>query len=174
MTEGTSMNEQPHHSQFQDCARPNWPQIKIDFEAGTLAVREIARREGVSDTAIGKRAKSESWDTGLRQPANQPLPGLQTTPQTEVQTTAHDVVEIVRAYAAAAQPPEPDDEFKWSTDNPDVLVWDRPAIAVYLNPMQQIVIREESRMGEDDAYIRVDRRDVPALIKRLEELSHGA
>lgn len=44
----------------------NWDQIKIDFEAGAIAVREIARREGISDTAIHKRAKSEDWDAGLR------------------------------------------------------------------------------------------------------------
>jgi uncharacterized protein YjcR len=44
---------------------PNWPQIKTDYEAGTIPVRQIAALAGVSDTAIHKRAKSEGWDADV-------------------------------------------------------------------------------------------------------------
>jgi hypothetical protein len=148
---------------------PDWARIKTDFAAGALSVREIARREGVSDTAIHKRATSEGWDPGLRQPVNPCLPGLQTEPQTKPTDAAEIGRTVERALASTAHP-LPADDFEWSACNPDVLVWDRPSLAVYLNPMQQIVIRAEANGDDDDAFIRLDRRDVPMLIRRLEEL----
>ena len=169
------MNEQ-HQGDFQLDTKPNWTAIRTDFEAGTVSTREIARREGVSDTAIHKRAKSEGWNTGLRKPENPSLqPSLQpaqTSPQTTVQTTldAAAVDRIIDAVKTATGDDDAD-RFKWNTDNPDVIVWDRPSVAVYRNPMDQIVIRAESNTDEDDPCIRLDRRDVPALIRRLQELA---
>jgi hypothetical protein len=46
---------------------------------------------------------------------------------------------------------------------------------VYLNNWNQLVIRVEAAWSdEDDPCIWIDSRDVPALIKRLEALCHGA
>jgi hypothetical protein len=157
--------------------KPNWDQIRADYEAGLVSIRQIAAREGISDTAIHKRAKSEGWDAGLRKPDEPALPGLQTpvqtTPQTSPAEVDHIVAAVQRAYATAAHP-EPKDDFEWKPENEAVLLTDRPALAVYLNPWNQIVLRTEARWDEDDPCIWIDRRDVPALIKRLEALSHGA
>jgi transposase-like protein len=71
---------------------PDWAQIRIDFEAGDVSTREIARRHDISDTAIHKRAKAEQWK-GLQAPqtegANHDAPPL----QTELQTTIAKAVE---------------------------------------------------------------------------------
>jgi hypothetical protein len=161
---------------------PNWLAIKADFEDSEISVREIARRHGVSDSAVHKKAKAEGWNASLRATANQVQTGPQTEAQTAVQTTpplapgssgdaAAAVEQIIQKHTAPQPKPE-DDEFKWDMENPDVLVWDRPSIALYYNKMGQIVIREEARWPDDeDPYIRIDRHDVPALIEKLRELA---
>lgn len=39
----------------------DWPAIERDYCLGLEAVRELARRHGVSETAIRRRAKAEHW-----------------------------------------------------------------------------------------------------------------
>lgn len=46
-------------------ATPDWEKIEADYRAGVLSIREIAGQHGVSDTAIRKRAKAQSWDRDL-------------------------------------------------------------------------------------------------------------
>lgn len=43
----------------------DWERIESFFRAGLLSVREIASANGVSHTAIQKRAKAEGWDRNL-------------------------------------------------------------------------------------------------------------
>ena len=43
----------------------DWERIAADYRAGLLSVREIAATQGVSHTAINKRAKAEGWDRDL-------------------------------------------------------------------------------------------------------------
>lgn len=61
------------------------------------------------------------------------------------------------------------DDFKWhdpaTKDN--IVVPSVDAIAVYLNPHGDVVIRQESRMGEDDSIIVVPRSMVENLIGAL-------
>jgi uncharacterized membrane protein len=42
-------------------AAPDWERIEGDYRAGVLSVREIAASQGISHTAIQKRAKAEGW-----------------------------------------------------------------------------------------------------------------
>lgn len=42
-------------------AAPDWERIEGDYRAGLLSVREIAASQGISHTAIQKRAKAEGW-----------------------------------------------------------------------------------------------------------------
>jgi len=44
---------------------PDWERIESDYRAGLLSVREIAATNGVSHTAIAKRAKAYGWDRDL-------------------------------------------------------------------------------------------------------------
>jgi hypothetical protein len=147
-------------------AGPDWDMIRADFEAGALSVREIARRAGISHTGILKRANAEGWKPGFQPPVETKLETAVETKPPLTEAAVDRIIEAIKADKTAD-----DDEFNWDVDNHDVLLWDRPAIAVYLNRMSQIVIREESRNGDDDAYIRIDRRDVPVLVQRLQELA---
>jgi hypothetical protein len=49
----------------QDKKAPDWERIEADYRAGLLSVREIAASEGISHTAINKRAKAERWERDL-------------------------------------------------------------------------------------------------------------
>ncbi|MFC3816557.1 hypothetical protein [Lysobacter sp. GCM10012299] len=46
-------------------AAPDWERIEELYRAGVLSVREIAADQGVSHTAIQKRAKSHAWERDL-------------------------------------------------------------------------------------------------------------
>lgn len=45
---------------------PDWERIEADYRAGLLSVREIAAANGVSHTAIQKRAKTQGWERDLQ------------------------------------------------------------------------------------------------------------
>jgi hypothetical protein len=46
--------------------RPDWDRIERDYRAGILSLREIAGKDGnVTEGAIRKRAKRDSWDRDL-------------------------------------------------------------------------------------------------------------
>lgn len=44
----------------------DWERIESDYRAGVLSVREIATSQGISHTAIQKRAKAEGWERDLK------------------------------------------------------------------------------------------------------------
>ncbi|MEQ1977391.1 hypothetical protein [Xenorhabdus sp. SGI240] len=46
-------------------AKPDWEAIESAYRAGSLSIREIASKHGVSDTAIRKRASSNGWQRDL-------------------------------------------------------------------------------------------------------------
>ncbi|MFT8245208.1 terminase [Roseomonas sp. BN140053] len=73
-----------------DRAETDWEAVEAEYRAGQRAIRQIARRHGLSDTAIRKRAKAGGW---VRDTANLPVEAEQ---------------EHIPARAAVAfQPPAP-------------------------------------------------------------------
>jgi hypothetical protein len=44
---------------------PDWQKIERHYRAGTLSIREIARQNGISDTAIRKQARKAAWTKDL-------------------------------------------------------------------------------------------------------------
>lgn len=48
-----------------DKGPPDWEAIEALYRAGSLSIREIAKRHGVSDTAIRKKAKADGWERDL-------------------------------------------------------------------------------------------------------------
>lgn len=50
---------------LNDKKAPDWERIEADYRAGVLSVREIAAAQGVSHTAIQKRAKANGWERDL-------------------------------------------------------------------------------------------------------------
>ena len=45
--------------------QPDWEAIERAYRAGSLSIRTIAERQGVSDTAIRKKAKVQGWARDL-------------------------------------------------------------------------------------------------------------
>ncbi|WP_261373248.1 hypothetical protein [Yersinia mollaretii] len=45
--------------------KPDWEKIETEYRAGLFSVREIATQQGISHTAINKRAKAEGWERDL-------------------------------------------------------------------------------------------------------------
>ncbi|AJJ62328.1 hypothetical protein [Yersinia aldovae] len=45
--------------------KPDWEKIEAEYRAGLFSVREIATQQGISHTAINKRAKAEGWERDL-------------------------------------------------------------------------------------------------------------
>lgn len=45
---------------------PNWTQIENEYRAGLKALRAIAAPQGISETAIRKRAKRDGWQRDLK------------------------------------------------------------------------------------------------------------
>jgi hypothetical protein len=70
------------------------------------------------------------------------------------------------------------DEFDWGPNNPDLICAHQPALAVYLNNYNQIVLLAQAgsctcdACGDDagDVHILVSRHYVAALIRRLQQL----
>jgi hypothetical protein len=142
---------------------PNWDRIRADYEAGATPIREIARREGISDTAIAKHAKAHGWSAGLRSGANKGANQFAAPVQTSLQTPVQTSVQTK---------PEADDlDFDWRRCRDDIVVPSQPAIAVYTNPDDAVVIRQEGYYGpEEDHWVFVHRQNLHALIHRLQQL----
>ncbi|WP_455923285.1 hypothetical protein [Pseudomonas putida] len=45
--------------------QPDWEAIERAYRAGALSIRTIAERNGISDTAIRKKAKAAGWERDL-------------------------------------------------------------------------------------------------------------
>ncbi len=63
--------------------------------------------------------------------------------------------------------PGPED-FDWMSE--DVVIPTQPAIAVYLNRCDEIVIRQEAPYPDEDQFIRIRRENLWPLIHRLTEI----
>jgi hypothetical protein len=61
----------------------------------------------------------------------------------------------------------PPDDFKWEPENEAVIVAQQQAIAIYINPWGQVVIRAAGEDYGEDVFIRVSPEHVPALIAKL-------
>jgi len=74
-----------------------------------------------------------------------------------------------KPIAQAGSEPEPD---FFAPGSPDLVIVHQPAIAVYTNNYDAIVIRAEPHdVHDDDVVITVRKGDAPALAQRLMELA---
>jgi hypothetical protein len=176
MTDGRDHRHHHHHHRRRKTimldtpttTAPNWERIKFDFEAGILSIRAIARREGISDTSIHKKAKSNGSLRKPAGPANPMLPGL----QTEVQTDRAEVAQTVERLEKTVQESidQADDQFNWDPENEEILAPESRALALYINRWGQIVLRQNGGY-DDDVWILINIHDVPRLVERLKELA---
>jgi hypothetical protein len=66
-----------------------------------------------------------------------------------------------------------DDRFDWSRANPDILLPQQPATAVYQNGFDQVVIRQEDQFGDSDSemWVVINLGELPTLIARLQDIA---
>lgn len=65
-----------------------------------------------------------------------------------------------------------DEKFNWSAENPQVVIAKQDAVAIYLNPDNDIVIRREADWPDEDedAFIVIPRFAARRFIEALERL----
>jgi hypothetical protein len=74
----------------------------------------------------------------------------------------------------AIDPPKPKrTRFDWSAANEDVVLRMQPATAIYVNTVNQIVIRQEG-VFDDDTITILNIESVPAFIRRLQDVAQEA
>lgn len=61
-------------------------------------------------------------------------------------------------------------EFDWVADKDDVIVPSVDATAVYTNLDGDLVIRQQTRYGEDDQVIIIPKKYVPSLLEKIQTL----
>jgi len=71
-------------------------------------------------------------------------------------------------------PAEDDDsiEFRWEDAEKDgeVIVQNQSAIAIYINPYKNIVLRQEGRYGSEDHIVAIPKSEVRKVIKKMQDL----
>lgn len=86
----------------------DWEAIEREYRAGQLSVSEIARQQGVSHTAINKRAKKEGWTRNLAHKVRQEVSARLVSPEVSasnarqaIETAAARGVELVRQHQSS-------------------------------------------------------------------------
>lgn len=85
-------------------AAPDWERIEADYRAGILSVREIAASQGITDTAIRKRAKRDGWQRDLAKRIQDKADALVRTAEVRTQVRTESAIperELVEANAEA-------------------------------------------------------------------------
>lgn len=77
----------------------DWDSIEKEYRAGQLSVREIASINGVSHTAIQKRAKKYEWTQNLAPQIRQEIEAKLATDQVASSVAAGNTKEIIQAAA---------------------------------------------------------------------------
>ena len=78
---------------------PDWEKIRAEYIAGGISIRELAQKYGVTRSAIGRRARSESWTderdkTGTK--VRQKTEDLIVSRQSEAYAENADIAERIR------------------------------------------------------------------------------
>ena len=73
-------------------AAPDWERIEADYRAGVLSIREIAASQGITDTAIRKRAKKEEWVRDLAERIQAKADALVRTAQVRSEVRAESAI----------------------------------------------------------------------------------
>src|SRR5271165_1450991 len=64
-------------------------------------------------------------------------------------------------------------DFSWSAIEDSVVIQAQPAIAIYFNRRDEVVIRQESQFGDEDHFVYVRHENLRLLIARLQQIERG-
>jgi predicted DNA-binding protein YlxM (UPF0122 family) len=89
---------------------PDWERIEFDYRAGIKSLREIADSNGITEGAIRKRAKRDSWERDLKAKINAKVESLvrkeavrnEVRNGTAYQATEREIVEANATLSANA------------------------------------------------------------------------
>src|SRR5262249_32238813 len=151
--------------------------IEAEYRAGKPQ-RQISREFGVSQAAISKRAKRDGWTQAIITPTdNQPdnhSDNQKVSPEMgrTIRQAFNAGMDAVRPLAEPAWAGREDDDWWRSEDNKETIVChQQQSVAVYINPVGHLVIREERYWDrDDDTVITIDPAHVPAVVKRIYQL----
>jgi hypothetical protein len=86
--------------------------------------------------------------------------------------SASTVLPAVIPPAPKAAPAPTEKDFAWSADQEDIVLREQPSIAIYRNPYDGIVIRQERRWDEDDdTFIVINRENIDTFLDRLTDIA---
>jgi hypothetical protein len=151
-------------------------------ERGDSSVRQLAKLWGWHPSKVQRclsRVRSETpRDTVSETPTvSADTPDTPETPQGQGRVLGRTPSGTIAAAMPTAEELADDgppiarapysDDFKWEPENGAVIVPQQPAIAVYVNPWGQVVIRAAGEDYGEDVFIRVSPEHVPALIAKL-------
>lgn len=84
-------------------AAPDWERIEADYRAGVLSIREIAASQGITDTAIRKRAKKDEWVRDLAERIQAKADALVRTAQVRSEVRAESAISERELIASNAE-----------------------------------------------------------------------
>jgi hypothetical protein len=87
----------------QKKAAPDWERIEADYRAGILSIREIAAAQGITDTAIRKRAKREEWVRDLAERIQAKADALVRTAQVRSEVRTESAISERELIASGAE-----------------------------------------------------------------------
>jgi hypothetical protein len=84
-------------------AAPDWERIEADYRAGVLSIREIAAAQGITDTAIRKRAKRDEWVRDLAERIQAKADALVRTAEVRTQVRTESAISERELIASNAE-----------------------------------------------------------------------
>lgn len=118
----------------------DWAKIKIAWIEKKLSVKAIARKFGVSDTAIRKHAKAKNWPVRPSQPAQTRGPNCE--PNREQERTTHKDEPRVPPLFAVSQSSDPKDLVRAGRAIIEMLIQELAWVTSNLDLLEQIIIEE--------------------------------
>jgi hypothetical protein len=147
----------------EQCGAPFEPRRGSGGKAQKFCSTEcrMAFHSRTPERPVGQRRPTSTL--GIELPASRPKPNCNDT----------------GPYAGPSGSGPAERDFEWDADNVDIVIQHQPRTAIYLNPYNAVVIRQEGGpLEEDDPFLLFTADNLPALIRNLQawqrKLSGGA
>lgn len=79
----------------------DWEAVELDYRAGTLTIRNIGEKHGVSHALVARKAKERGWPRDIKEKVHQRADDLVSKAAVTVDVTSQKAVNIIEANAKA-------------------------------------------------------------------------